>query len=330
MDAEPTSERAAIEAEASRLLARLNLDPEPDEAEAIYRWIDEDPAHAIAFARAEAAWEAAARLKSGLVAVSTDPDPIPLESRSARFSRRMLAGAMIAASLFIVAAIVTLLTLSDVEKYSTEIGEVRDVALADGSTMHMNGNTVAEVRLTEHGRRVRILKGEASFDVAKDKSRPFDVEAHSAVIRAVGTAFNVRMRPSMVELTVTEGVVQVRSGQTAPERVGAGAGAVIRPRTVALTQLDKGCIEQRLAWRDKMVDFNGETVDQAVAEFNRYREQPILIGDTRVSSLRIGGRFGTTDSNAFLGALQLSLPVKAVTGEDGSIMLLYKDTLAGG
>ena len=53
-----------------------------------------------------------------------------------------------------------------------------------------------------------------------------------------------------------------------------------------------------------MVELDGETVEQAADEFNRYRKAPILIGDTRVSALRIGGRFRTTDSQEFLSALR--------------------------
>jgi transmembrane sensor len=207
----------------------------------------------------------------------------------------------------------------------TQVGEMRDIALDDGSVMHLNSDSEAEVRFTDRGRKVRLLKGEASFDVAHDPSRPFDVEARSAVIRAVGTAFTVRLRPSMVELTVTKGIVSVRAGGYVPKKVAAGGGAVIQPRSIDLTRLNPKMIGQRVAWREQMVELDGETIEQAATEFNRYRKAPILIGDTRVSSLRLGGRFRTTDSKAFLTALQMSLPVRAVDGEEGSVMLLYRD-----
>lgn len=312
------SRREEIEEEAARLLARLNLDPDEAERSRICAWIEAHPAHAVAFAKAEAAWESAERLK----AFANDDIPAPLPNPR---SRRLLIGGMVAASLFVAAAAVTVQKLHDVERYRTETGEVEDVTLADGSVMHLNSGSAAEVRFSENGRRVRILSGEASFDVAHDKARPFDVEAQSAVIRAVGTAFNVRMRPSLVELTVTQGTVAVRSGQTRPQSVSAGSGAVIRPRTVALTKLDEAVIDQRMAWRERMVELDGDTIEQAVAEFNRYRTTPMVIGDARVSGLRIGGRFRTTDSEDLLSALQMSLPVRAVTGPDGSIMLLYRD-----
>ncbi|PZU56553.1 MAG: hypothetical protein DI554_17300, partial [Sphingobium sp.] len=140
-----------------------------------------------------------------------------------------------------------------------------------------------------------------------------------------GIAFNVRMRPSVVELTVTQGTVTVHSGNSGLEKVSAGSGAVIQSRSIDLTHLSPKLIDQRTAWRDQMVELDGETIEQAASEFNRYRRAPILIGDARVSSLRVGGRFRVSDSKEFLSALQLSLPIRAVNGEDGSVMLLYRD-----
>nr|WP_218647386.1 FecR domain-containing protein [Sphingobium lactosutens] len=308
------------------MLARLNSAPTPQDEADICEWIEADPRHAVAFARAEAAWEAAERLKSAAADITLPPlQAIVSEEQQRRLSRNIMVAAAVAVMLFVVAAIVTVRTFSGVERYQTEIGQMRDIALDDGSTLHLNSDSEAEVRFTDNGRKVRILKGEASFDVAHDPERPFDVEARAALIRAVGTAFNVRMRPSMIELTVTHGTVTVHSGNSVQQRVSAGSGAVIQPRSIALTHLGPKLIDQRTAWREQMVELDGETIEQAAGEFNRYRATPILIGDTRVSSLRIGGRFRTTDSQEFLSALQLSLPIRVVNGEDGSVMLLYRD-----
>ena len=239
-----------------------------------------------------------------------------------------MVAAGVAILLFIVAAIVTVRTYSGIEHFETGVGQMRDIALEDGSTLHLNSDSEVEARFTSNGRKVRVLKGEASFEISHDPDRPFDVEARAAVIRAVGTAFNVRLRPSLVELTVTHGTVTVHSGDSPQQQVVAGSGAVIQPRSIALTRLGPRLIEQRTAWREQMVELDGATVEQAAGEFNRYRKTPILIGDTRVSALRIGGRFRTTDSREFLAALQTSLPVRAVDGEDGSVMLLYRDETA--
>lgn len=269
-------------------------------------------------------------MKSAAADITLPPlPPVINEEHQRRVSRNIMVAAAAAIALFLIAAVVTIRTYSGVERYQTAIGQIEDIALADGSTVHLNSGSEIEVRFTDNGRKVRIVEGEASFDVAHDRARPFDVEARSAVIRAVGTAFNVRMRPSMVELTVTQGSVNVRSGNRDARQVRAGDGAVIRPRSIALTTLGPKLIGQRTAWRAQMVELDGETIEQATGEFNRYRTAPILIGDQRVSALRIGGRFRVTDSREFLAALQLSLPVRVVDGEDGSVMLLYRDEQPG-
>ncbi len=318
--------RDAIEAEASRLLVRLNGTPTPEEEAEICAWIESNPRHAVAFARAEAAWEVTDRLKSAAAEITLPPiEEIVSEEDQRRLSRNIMIAAALAVLLFIIAAIVTVRTFSGVDHYETAVGEIRDVALQDGTILHLNSDSEAEVRFTDVGRKVRLLKGEASFEIAHDTSRPFDVEARSAVIRAVGTAFNLRLRPSVVELTVTKGAVTVHSGNRSTGQVGPGRGAIIQPTSVSLTRLDPTLMRQKVAWREQLLELDGGTVEQAASEFNRYRSTPILIGDSRVSSLRIGGRFRTKDSRAFLSALQASLPVRVVHGEDGSVMLLYRD-----
>lgn len=321
-----SEERSRIEAEAARLLARLHCEPSPEEEAEICAWIESDPRHAVAFAQAELAWDSAERLKSAAAEIRLPPAELMMtEAQQARLSRNIMVAAAAAVLLFIVAAIVTIHTFSGVDRYETAVGEIRDIALADGSGLHLNSGSEAEVRFTDNGRRVRILQGEASFKVAHEADRAFEVEARSAVIRATGTAFNVRMRDQLIELTVTEGSVSVQAGDHLLRKVSAGQGAIIRPQTIELTRLDPGLVSQRTAWREQMVELNGETIEQATQEFNRYRTAPILIGDTRVSGLRIGGRFRISDSGEFLSALQASLPVRAVNGEDGSVMLLYRD-----
>lgn len=317
-----------IEEEAARLLVRLEHDPGDEERAAIFRWIEEDPAHAVAFARAEAAWQGSERLKacSGDIpgAKETEADAVmarPLERR------RLLAGALLAMPLFAGVSVFIWRKFQDSERFSTEVGEVRDVRLADGTVMHLNTGSSAEVQIDDKRRIVRLLSGEASFDVAHDKQRPFDVQARSATIRALGTSFNVRLRDSLVELMVTEGTVAVAAAaaKTPLEKVSAGRGAAIRRDTIALTRLDTGTVRQRLAWHDRMIALDGESVEQAVAEFNRYRASPVVIGDPRVAPIRVGGLFRTDESGQFLAALEQSFPIQAVQGEDGSVLLLYRE-----
>src|SRR5581483_9214616 len=93
--------------------------------------------------------------------------------------------------------------------YTTAAGGYERQTLADGSVVELNGNTQVQVAYSPAERRVRLVQGEAHFTVAKNKRRPFWVEAQGVSVRAVGTAFNVRLDPQRVDVLVTEGRVPV-------------------------------------------------------------------------------------------------------------------------
>lgn len=292
----------------------------------IYDWIAADPRHAVAFARMEAAWEMSARLRA-------DPPPMEAEASAAaapdrRATRRRVMGGLMAASAAGVASAVAWRLVKDVRLYRTLVGERRTVALADGSRVRLNTASAIEVGMTRTARRVRLVQGEALFEVAHDPARPFLVEAGSAELRAVGTAFNVRIRDSVVELTVTEGTVAVlqdgRSYHSAAPHIAAGGGAVIRPDAVAPTVLGDEVLRQRTAWQDGVIELEGETLAQAVDEFNRYRTQPIILGDARLANIRVGGRFEVDEADRFLVALESSFGVEAIRSDDGSVMLVAR------
>ncbi len=340
------AERQAIEAQAARLFLKAraaDTDTAWDEA---LGWVAEHPAHGYAFAKVEAAWELSERL--GEIAPAdprcplsardgTPPTAVPEDSDGApgplnqagsppwrwRPTRRLLAGT-IAASMLAVAIGGTVALQLDhaVDHYRTKIGEKRTVRLADGSVVRLNTGSSIEVALGKKERSIRLLRGEASFDVAHDAARPFIVDADSAKVRAVGTAFSVRLRPDLTEVTVTQGVVLVRDDQAAGRRVTAGNAAAVRQGAIAVTPLAGHDIARRLAWQQGRLSFEGDTLAQAVEEFNRYRISPIVIGDPAISGLRIGGTFRSDRSDDFAHALEQSFGIRTLPGADGSLLLM--------
>lgn len=308
--------QALMEA-AATLFARRQADVA--EASEIERWLDADPAHAAAFARVEAAWERADRLKA-----LSGPQGQAGDVAAWRPSRRWAAGAALAligggagAGWFA--------ATHAVEK--TRLGERRMVSLEDGSRIELNTDSRVKVAYTEGERRIVLTRGEALFDVAKDASRPFIVSVNGAEVRAVGTAFNIRLRADVVELTVTEGVVAVDGRPTAPveqpvRRVAQGAGVVIATGAVAEVELEPEVLRRRLAWREGVIELEGETLEQAAAEFNRYNPRKLVVADAQVAAIRVGGRFGVSEVDRFLTALQAGFPVRAVPGDAGAIYLV--------
>jgi transmembrane sensor len=306
----------------------LHGDADARERQAIFEWIDADPRHAVAFARMEAAWEAGERLRASPPSIEPPEAAVEFDGKSP-VSRRALIGGSIAASVAAVGATAAWRYASDVDLYHTRLGERRVITLADGSRIHLNTASAVEVAMRKDSRRIRLVKGEALFEVAHDANRPFLVDAGAARLRAVGTAFNVRIRDSVVELTVTEGVVAVAEGSVNVDRpkvskIVAGGGAVIGTGAMAPTALDPTVLRQRTAWQDGVIELDGETLAQAVAEFNRYRGPPIIIGDPRLANLRVGGRFEVDEAEKFLTAVEGSFPVDAIPAADGSILLVTR------
>ena len=319
----------AIEAEAARRFLKARASNAAEDWDEALAWIAQNPAHGFAFAKAEAGWELTERLLELPAARVEDVarhEPVDTTTGTSvilpLFTRRAWLGMAAAAAVIGVAGTIALRLAGTVDHYRTALGETRTIRLADGSVVRLNTNSSIEVALSDDMRSIKLLKGEARFDVAHDKARPFIVDADGTLVRAVGTMFNVRLRPDLTELTVIEGRVAVRNGGSPVREISGGKSAAVRSGGIAVTQLQPGQVKQRVAWEQGMIVFDGDTLAQAVEEFNRYRATPLVIGDPAIASLRIGGSFQANRSEDFVDALQSGFGVRAVAGSDDSVMLV--------
>jgi len=181
------------------------------------------------------------------------------------------------------------------------------------------------VSYTEAARNIRLDHGEALFNVAKNKQRPFIVTASDTVVRAVGTSFTVRHLPERpVQILVQEGVVEVarggmRSGMRSAKLVRAvaetqtvvAASAPIAVRAVTHTQ-----VERNLAWRYGQISFENETLADAAEEFARYGGTRIAV-DPAIATRTITGMFASNDPVGFakVAASVLDLHVEVESKE---------------
>jgi transmembrane sensor len=101
--------------------------------------------------------------------------------------------------------------------YSTGVGELRSIRLADGSTVELNALSRVRVRMGDRQRDIELLAGQALFKVAKDEDRPFVVSSDSTRIRAVGTQFDVYRKRAELIVTVLEGRVAVTAAERIPD-----------------------------------------------------------------------------------------------------------------
>ncbi|MGH8235850.1 MAG: FecR family protein, partial [Steroidobacteraceae bacterium] len=196
----------------------------------------------------------------------------------------------------------------------------------------LNTSSVLQVKFAADERRIVLRQGEASFQVAHDEQRPFVVQAGDVSVRAVGTAFSVRMRQQDVEVVVTEGVVEVmRNGSTeriAAERVARNQEVVVTSgqqpvaRPIAVAALSETEVARRLAWQDGRLVFQGEVLADAVAEVNRYSTVPVVIDEPSLGRKSFVGVFRVGDTRAFAHAAAIAFDAQ-VLEEDGELHLRH-------
>lgn len=273
-------------------------------------WLARDPRHLGAYARAQAVLAYFER--AGALGAQYDPRHFPSAQgenpdNPGRRKFLWLAGAGMAAGCAGV-----FLTHTAAHHVSTRLGEILRVPLHDGSAMTLNSATEAVVRFDQSRRLVHLLKGEALFDVAKDALRPFVVKAAQASVVAVGTSFTVENTVGdPVKVMVREGKVDFRIPEIEPQRLSADMLAKVGPseriEVQALRPLE---VKRRLAWRDGMLSFDGDTLAQAAAQFSRYSSTKIVIDDPAVAARRVVGLYSSTDPVGFARAVALSMDLQ--------------------
>jgi transmembrane sensor len=212
-----------------------------------------------------------------------------------------------------------LLTRPRTLEIETAIGEVRRVPLADGSVASVNTNSKVAVAMAGERREVTLEEGEAWFQVAHDKARPFVVEAGDVRVEAVGTAFSVRKREGGADVLVTEGAVEawVVGREGARTRIAAGSkGFVANTASAVEVVAASGDIDRALGWRTGELALNGESLDYAVSELNRYNTRKIVIDDRKLGREPLVGYFRTDQPESFGRAVATMFGAKVVVEGD--------------
>lgn len=170
-------------------------------------------------------------------------------------------------------------------------GAARAVALADGSSIRLNGDSEARVVMKGDERLVR-LEGEGFFEVAPDKTRPFSVVSDGVRITAVGTRFNVDQHQHGVDVVVYEGAVDVtpRKGQTV--RVAAGDRAIVSGERALLTAPPRAIEKTALpAWTEGWLEADAAPLVEVAHELERSSGARIELADADLEELTVSGRF---------------------------------------
>jgi transmembrane sensor len=338
------SETEAIAATAAAWLAQRDEGFAPEQAAEFARWRALDERHEAAVARLEATWAVLQQLREFRPEATRHPDRDLLRAPAGR--RRVLRFSQPA----VTAALAAALVLAAVwwfpaavrrsepawPTYATTADGYERVVLADGSILELNSASEITVAFSAAERCVRLVRGEAHFTVAKNPLRPFRVEAGTVAVRAVGTAFNVKLGPKDVEVLVTEGRVAIAGsevgGQPALRRRGeAEKSEVGGPLVVPSSQTELGtnerivipafglptapvvprvvekvtpaAVREALAWQGPRLVFADTPLADAVAQFNRRNPVQLELADADLGALPIGGSFRAENVDAFVRLL---------------------------
>ena len=177
------------------------------------------------------------------------------------------------------------------------------VTFEDGSTVLLDHNSVATIYEGWGRRKTELKSGMAFFDVAKNKRKPFVVESGDTTVTVLGTSFSVYHDVGLTEVVVESGKVNVSSEHTADKLLVKNQKLKLQGEKPAKFTKDVN-VEQELGWRDGVVYFKDEKLEQIVRRMNRYYEKPIYISDKALSDTRLSGSFAIDNKASFLESLR--------------------------
>jgi transmembrane sensor len=325
----PDSPENTLRATAARWAVRRDRGLSAAESIDYELWLAADPRHAAAMQRTSAAWSLLDRIPESAAA----PILAAATRRRSFWRRTVTFGSLAAAAALAVGLFVWSRPLpADPTLSAPALSATttpRLVTLSDGTVVQLNTGGEVSERFTAATRHVTLTRGEAHFAVTKNPARPFVVQAGSLQVRAVGTAFNINLQSSAVDVIVTEGRVQLTTGTADAPELDAGERATLRRSaagpTLVVARIDAAAIAQTLAWREPLMRLGGATLAELAAEFERATGRRLVLADPALADLRFGGRFRADDIDGFTHLLATTLDLDVERAADGTIVLRKKN-----
>jgi transmembrane sensor len=308
-------------AEAAQWFARLkSLPVSHGTLNDFFAW-RRQPGNAAAFEETERFWSSADKVGDRPGILRAIEDATSRQSRRTRFRVSARSALWLAASLVLVISIAagySFLAPAG-QTYATAAGEHRTIALADGSRLSLNGGTEVRVRFTGRKRQLVLGEGQALFNVAKDKARPFTVKAGDVMVTATGTRFDVSRHGERILVTLIEGSVAVRAPDGSVDPLRAGEQWHWPAKAARIQKVKADAVA---AWAEARIVFDGAPLADALAEINRHGGAPILLDAAEFRSRRISGSFEVGDAASFAAAVTAFLPLRQTVDGQGRIHLI--------
>ena len=331
--------REDIEEAAATWVARRGESWTPVDTKALDAWLAESAGHRVAYYRLNAAWAQAGRLKvhahssrnlylaaAAAVIVLLAGAVVSVQMGLVRSTSATLPQTVVQASIPEVAtvaanpvpqeAIAPAAQSTFRQHYATAIGAQRVISLPDGSRLTLDTNSQVDVTIDGKARTVQMERGQAFFEVAHDRQRPFVVDTGQLSVTAVGTAFSVRRVGLDIRVAVAEGTVRLGQPGERENLLPAGGIARVEGEAVQIRLGQSSEVDRNLSWRSGLLTFRHTSLADAVAEFNRYGTRQIAIRDVQIATLELGGVFKSGDAEVFARLLERTLPIDATINPD--------------
>lgn len=269
------------------------------------RWIAKSDAHRAAFVGASETWhelDLLARLEAFPIAANDAAPPLA--------SRRMLLAGLGAGVLVVGVAGYAALAPGEAQAFETQIGEVRDVRLADGSSLILNAATRVEVR----ERSATIRAGEALFVIAAG-DRPFVIKTPFGQIACEAGEVLAKVLADQARVSLLSGAAAglqrglLRARET--PRTDAHNEMVLRRDAIDVAPVARAPLMRRTLWRQGQLAFDNAPLAEAVADVARQTGARFEFGDPALGDLRVSGIIRADDLDGFLLLLRENLAINA-------------------
>jgi transmembrane sensor len=282
-----------------------------EERRALATWLAAAPAHREAFEQARRA------LRDSALAFGAERRAVPTRERvppPPDAIRSPFRTAASAAAILMILAVAAFIWSGGSARITADVatgsGETPAIRLPDGSVARLNSESSIDIAFDEEMRLIRLLRGQALFEVAKGAGRPFVVEAGVGRIEALGTAFDVNLLGGGVEITVIESRVRVATSAGARElgardRIAYDGEGALGPAGRTPEGLEA-------PWRSGRLVFEDRPLKQVAEELGRRLPGRVLALGRALSERRVSGSFDLADPSRALDAMASTLGLRVV------------------
>ena len=300
-----------------------------EEGAAFESWLAQSPENERIYATLDLAWSVAGDAEDHPVVSARNRVLVQAVDRERRVRRAVLVTLMVGVvgGAGLVWQTLTAPKPLATQSFETAVGQQATVTLPDGSKVTLNTDTVVRTRADKNRRLVYLERGQAFFEVEKDRRHPFVVSAAGKTVTALGTAFDVRVDRGRLKVVLVEGKVRVDTPVAATtdtvrppaHATEMTAGSQLIAPENADWRMSRTDVGRETSWLRGQITFDDAPLGEIVAELNRYSTRKLVITDERLAAVRLGGIYTPGDIAGFSRALRAYGVAEVSEGPDGQL-----------